>query len=108
MTDRGFWVAGLGVADNVRRLMYQTLIWAFVASDDPRGMRAALDAEDRESLADSLIDGVRRNLELGRDLLGGQELVDELEAVELASRSVGRYARDMASLPPIFAASRGA
>jgi hypothetical protein len=46
MTDRGFGVAGLGVADNVRRLMYQSLIWALGLRHDPRGLRAALDAED--------------------------------------------------------------
>ena len=49
--------------------MYQSLIWPAVLGDDARGLGAALDAEDLERLADPLIDGVRRNVELGRDLL---------------------------------------
>src|SRR5207248_5103658 len=83
MTDRGFGVAGLGAADNVRRLMYQTLIWAFALGDDPRSLRAAFDAEDGERLANPLVDGVRGDVQLGRDFLRREQLVDELEAVEL-------------------------
>ena len=85
MADRGVWVAGLGIAGNVRRLMYQSLIWAAVASDDAGRMGPAFDAEGRKGLADALIDGVRRNLELGRNLLGRQELIDQQQAVELSA-----------------------
>ena len=59
MTDRGFWVAGSLVRLNVRRLMYQSLIWSAVLRDEARRLGAALDAEDLERLADALIDGVR-------------------------------------------------
>jgi len=84
MTDRGLWVAGLSVAVNVRRLMYQSLIWLLVLGDDPRRLCATLDAEDSQRLADALVDGMRRNVELRRDLLGIEMLVDEQETVELA------------------------
>jgi hypothetical protein len=83
MTDRGLGVARLGLAVNVRRLMYQPLICLLVAADDPRRLGAALDAEDRERLADALVDGVRRDMELGGDFLGREMLVDEQQAVEL-------------------------
>jgi hypothetical protein len=76
--------------------MYQTLICPFVGAgmlrDHPRGLRAPLDAENPERLADALIDGVRRNPELDRDFLGAQMLVDEAQAVELTGRQSG-YAR---------------
>jgi hypothetical protein len=43
MTDRGFWMIGLGVAGNVRRLMYQTLICPFagagILGHQPRRLR---------------------------------------------------------------------
>ena len=53
---------------NVRRLMYQPLIWLAMAGDDARGMGAALDAERLQGDPDPLIDGVRRDVELGRNL----------------------------------------
>jgi hypothetical protein len=92
MTDRGFWVAGLGLGGNVRRLMYQSLIWVFVAGDDARRLCAPLDTEDAKRLPDPLIDGVRRDVELGRNLLRIEVLVDEKEAVELTGAEL-RYAR---------------
>ena len=55
---------------NVRRLMYQPLIFAAVLRDDAGGLAAALDAEDLKSPADALIDGVRRDRQRRRDLLG--------------------------------------
>jgi hypothetical protein len=70
MTDRGLWVAVSCMGLNVRRLMYQPLICAFVLGDDPRRLRAALDTKDCERLANPLVDGVRRNVELGSDFLG--------------------------------------
>jgi hypothetical protein len=68
MTDRGFWVAGLSIFVNVRRLMYQSLIWVFELGDDPCRLRAPLDAEDGQRLADALVNGVRRDVQLGRNL----------------------------------------
>ena len=59
MTDRGLWLGGFGSRLNVRRLMYQTLIWAAVLRNDARGLGPAFDAEDLERLTDALIDGVR-------------------------------------------------
>jgi len=58
MTDRAVWVAGARRGLNVRRLMYQTLIWPAVAGDEPRGLRAAFDAEDMERLPDALVHSV--------------------------------------------------
>jgi hypothetical protein len=56
--------------------MYQTLIWAAVPGNDAGGLAAALDAEDVQRAADTLVDGMRGDLEFGRDFLGGQVLVD--------------------------------
>jgi hypothetical protein len=53
--------------------------------NDSRGLCAPLHAKDLQSLADALIDGVRRNLKLGSDFLRRQMLPDEKEAVELPS-----------------------
>jgi hypothetical protein len=89
MTDRGFWVAGMGGGLNVRRLMYQSLIWTSVLRDDARGLGAPFDTKDSKGLANALVDRVRRDVELGRDFLGGQKLVDEAKAVELAGRKPG-------------------
>ena len=83
MTDRGLWLAGLRLVGNVRRLMYQPLIWAAVPRDDARGLGAALDAEDLEGLANALIDRVRGNPQLCGNLFRGKMLVDKAEAVEL-------------------------
>jgi hypothetical protein len=47
--------------------MYQSLIWSAVLADDARRLRAPLDAKDSKGLADSLVDGMRGNLELGGD-----------------------------------------
>ena len=83
MTDRGVWFVRPSPRLNVRRLMYQSLIWPFVAGNDSRGLRASFNAEDLERLTDALVDRVRRNVELGRDFLRIEVLVDEEEAVEL-------------------------
>jgi hypothetical protein len=83
--DRGLWVAGCTAALNVRRLMYQSLIWAAVLCDDACCLAAALYSKDVESAADALVDGVRRDVELGRDLFRRQVLVDEEQTVELTS-----------------------
>jgi hypothetical protein len=89
MTDRGLWVARLEAGGNVRRLMYQPLIWSAVLGDEPGRLRAPVDAEDAKGLADPLVDGVRGDSQLGRDLLRQQVLVDEAQAVELSRREAG-------------------
>jgi hypothetical protein len=89
MTDRGFGVAGLEVGGNVRRLMYQSLIWPFHLRHDPGSLGTPLHAENGERLADALVDGVVRDAELGRDLLRAQMLVDEKETVELSRAESG-------------------
>src|SRR3954462_12967124 len=45
MTDRGLWVACVDGGLNVRRLMYQSLIWPTVLRNDAGRLRAPLDAE---------------------------------------------------------------
>jgi hypothetical protein len=50
--------------------MYQSLIWSAVLRDETSGLGTPLDAEDLKRLADALVDGVRRDIELGRDFLG--------------------------------------
>nr|WP_230558814.1 hypothetical protein [Sphingomonas segetis] len=84
MTDRASGLARLRLGGNVRRLMYQTLIWRLVLRNHPRRLRTALDTEDCERLAHALVDGVRRDAELGGDLLRIQMPVDEAKAIELA------------------------
>jgi len=64
--------------------MYQLLIWAPDLGDDARGLAPAFDAQDPQSLADPLVDGMRRNLELDGNLFRVEVLIDEQEAVELA------------------------
>jgi hypothetical protein len=63
--------------------MYQSLIWSFVSGNDSRRLRPPFDPKDRECLADPLVDGVRRDVELRRDFLRRQELVDEPQAIQL-------------------------
>jgi len=69
--------------------MYQSLIWPSVLGDHSSRLRPALDAQRRERLANALVDGVRRNAELGCDFLGIEMLVDEEEAIELARSQSG-------------------
>jgi hypothetical protein len=84
-TDRPHWLPVRLHPLNVRRLMYQTLIWIAGLRDETGGLRPPVDPEDLESAADSLIDGMRRNSEADRDLLRRQMLVDKQQAIELAS-----------------------
>jgi hypothetical protein len=63
--------------------MYQSLIWAGKLGDDPRRLGAPLDAENRKRLAHALVDRMRRNAQLDRDLLRAEMLVDETKAIEL-------------------------
>jgi hypothetical protein len=85
MTDRTAWVLVGPINLNVRRLMYQSLIWRVVLGNDARSLGTALDAERLEGDADALIDGMRRDVELRGDFLGGQMLVDQQQAVELTA-----------------------
>jgi len=82
-SDRPVGLAGLGFGLNVRRLMYQSLIWSAVGGDEAGSLRAPFDAEDLKGTANSLIDGVRRDAELCGNLLGRQVLIDETQAIEL-------------------------
>ena len=56
IADRPHWLAHQAVPLNVRRLMYQTLIFAFVLGNEAGGLRSALDAQDLEGLAHALVD----------------------------------------------------
>ena len=83
-TDRPVGMTAGVLALNVRRLMYQSLIWAAVLGNEARRLAAALDAQDMERAANALVDRARRNSQLGRDLLRGVVRVDQPQAVELA------------------------
>jgi hypothetical protein len=69
--------------------MYQSLIWVLVLGDDARRLGASLDAENRQGLANSLIDGVRRYVEFARDFLRTEVLVDEQQTIELTGTEPG-------------------
>jgi len=86
IANRGFWVTSGTVRLNVRRLMYQTLIWPAELRDDARGLGAAVNTEDMKRLSNPLVDGVRRYPELCGDFLGTQMLIDKAQAIELARR----------------------
>ena len=88
-TDRAAGVALAAAALNVRRLMYQSLIWFVNVRDHSRGMRPAFDAQDVQGSANTLVDSVRRDAELDRNLLRGQMLVDQEQAIELALAKLG-------------------
>jgi hypothetical protein len=69
-SDRGLWFAGFAVALNVRRLMYQSLIWAGALRNDACGLAAALYTEDMQRPPNALVYGVWRDIELARNLFG--------------------------------------
>ncbi len=77
MTDRGLWFGRASIWLNVRRLMYQSLIWLLVAGNDSSRLSSPFNPENLERLTDALVDRVRRNVELGRNFLRIQMLVDE-------------------------------
>lgn len=85
MTDRPFLVIGERDSGNVRRLMYQPLIWPDAAGNKARGLAATLDSKHLQRATNALIDGMRRDSELGSDFLGGKMVVDEPKAAELSS-----------------------
>ncbi|MEO6579773.1 MAG: hypothetical protein ABIN83_01310 [Sphingomicrobium sp.] len=57
-TDRLIGLAVIRNALNVRRLMYQSLIWVQLWCHEPGGLRAPLDAQNVERAANALIDSV--------------------------------------------------
>jgi hypothetical protein len=69
---------------NVRRLMYQSLIWRTVTSDEPCRVLASIHSQDLKGLPNPLIDRVMRNPELCGDFLGIEMLVNEMKTVELS------------------------
>jgi hypothetical protein len=97
MTDRGSWLEANPVGLNIRRLMYQTLMWARVEAESARrvardhagGLSAPLDAEDVQGAANALVDGMRGNVELGGDFLGRKMLLNQAQAIELPGRQPG-------------------
>jgi hypothetical protein len=70
--------------------MYQPLIWPTVLGYDARSLGATSHTQCVERLANALIHGVRRNVELSRNFLRGEMLIDKAKAIELA----GAQARD--------------
>jgi hypothetical protein len=99
-TDRVLGVALENAALNVRRLMYQSLIWAMHLGDQPGGLRAPVDTKNVQGAANPLVHGVRRNAKLDRDFLGGEMLVDEQQGIELASTKPG-YPRCSGRIGPV-------
>jgi hypothetical protein len=95
IADRAFLLAPVARSLNVRRLMYQSLIWFAVLSNDARRLRSPADAERLQGLANALIDRVRRDSELDRNFLGRQMLIDQPEAVELPLRQSGHAIRNI-------------
>jgi hypothetical protein len=96
LADRAFWVPFELCQLNVRRLMYQSLIWSADLRHESRGLGAAVDAQDLQGAAEPLVDGVRRDVELDRDFLGRHVLVDQTQTIELARaqpRHTGRELR---------------
>ena len=88
-TDRIAGMARGSTALNVRRLMYQSLILSVHLRDHARRLRTAFDAKHLQGPANALVDRVRGNAELDRDLLGRKMLIDEQQAVELAAAELG-------------------
>jgi hypothetical protein len=84
ITDRPQLLAGILGRLNVRRLMYQSLIWSAVLRDHAGRLGSPLNAQDLQRAADALVDGMGRNPELCGDFLGRKMLVDQAQTIELA------------------------
>ena len=84
MTDRSNWLAEPGAGLNVRRLMYQSLIWSTVLGDHARRLGPPFHSKRLQRVADSLVYCVGRDAKLDGDLLGREVLVDQSQAIELA------------------------
>jgi hypothetical protein len=76
-TDRTVGVPQGCAALNVRRLMYQSLIWSMHLPDHACRLRTAFDAKYLQGSADALVDGMGRDPELEGDFLGRPMLVDQ-------------------------------
>src|SRR4030095_14927270 len=94
-TDRTAGMAPESAALNVRRLMYQTLIWSLHLRDHARCLRTAIDAQHMQGAANALVDGVRGNAEFDGDFLGGHMMIDEQQAIELALAQPRDALRDL-------------
>jgi hypothetical protein len=85
--DRAFFVSGLGWKVDVRRLMYQTLICRVVGRyrgpDKSRSLAPALDAKLFQGAADSLVDGVGADAQVGGDFLTAMVPIDQQQAFDL-------------------------
>ena len=68
-TDRPVGMSGDGKVLNVRRLMYQPLIWGAVGRNEARSVLAPADFQDMERLADALVDRMWRNTKFDGDFL---------------------------------------
>lgn len=68
--------------------MYQTLIWFGVTRHDACGLCTAFDSEHLQGEPNALIDGMGRDIELGRNLFRRKVLVDEQKTVELPTREL--------------------
>jgi hypothetical protein len=83
LADRAFWVPFEQCRLNMRRLMYQTLIWPAHLRDESRRLGPALHLQDLESAADTLVDGVGGDVQLDRNFFRRQMLVDEPKTIQL-------------------------
>ena len=70
LADRAFWVPFEQCRLNMRRLMYQTLIWSADLGDDARRLGPTFDLQDLKRAADALIDRMRGDIQLYGDLFG--------------------------------------
>ena len=86
----------------MRRLMYQTLIRAAVLSDEPGGLGAAFDTKGLQRVADTLVDGMRRNVEFDRNFLRREVLVDEPQAIELTGGQASDALGHLLVLPDVL------
>ena len=93
-TDRTTGVALECAALNVRRLMYQSLIWPVDLRYHARRLRSAFHTKHMKRAANSLVDCVGRDSELDGDFLGGQMLVDKEQGIELALAQLGNARRN--------------
>ena len=95
LADRAFWVAIGGAGLNVRRLMYQPLIWPCGLRYQAGRLRPPLDLQDLQRTSNALVDGVRGYIQLERDFFGRQMLVDQTQAVELTRAQPGQAGREL-------------
>ena len=73
--------------------MYQSLIWRVPLRHQPGGLRAPVHAQDVERAPDSLIDRMRGDAKLNRNLFRRQVLIDQQERVQLPLAEPGDAGR---------------